>query len=86
MSQFYQLNLERAIADYKEKLISPAGLLKYYLEIKYPNAKEIPLDSQKICSELGLSKDSFYRSIKKLKRLGFIGKTTTTQITFTNKL
>ena len=70
MTQFYKLTLDRAIADYRDGLITATGLLRYYLKIRYAPGWKIRLNPQEICSLLGFTKATFYKALGKLKKLG----------------
>ncbi|MGK7916439.1 MAG: hypothetical protein AB4038_13000, partial [Prochloraceae cyanobacterium] len=85
MTQFYKLTLERAIADYRDGLITATGLLRYYLKIRYAKGWKINLNPTEICSLLGFTKATFYKALAKLKKLGRveIGKLTLIPLVFT---
>ena len=85
MTQFYKLTLDRAIADYRDGLITATGLLRYYLKIRYAPGWKIRLDPQEICSLLGFTKATFYKALGKLKQLGRaeIGKLNLIPVTLT---
>ena len=70
MTQFYKLTLDRAIADYRDGLITATGLLRYYLKIRYAPGWKIRLNPSEICSLLGFTKATFYKALAKLKKLG----------------
>ena len=70
MTQFYKLTLDRAIADYRDGLITATGLLRYYLKIRYAPGWKIKLNPPEICSLLGFTKATFYKALAKLKKLG----------------
>jgi hypothetical protein len=70
MTQFYRLTLDRAIADYRDGLITATGLLRYYLKIRYAPGWKIRLNPEEICSLLGFTKATFYKALAKLKKLG----------------
>ncbi len=84
-TQFYKLTLDRAIADYREGLITATGLLRYYLKIRYAPGWKIKLNPPEICSLLGFTKATFYKALAKLKKLGIasIGKLNLIPVTFT---
>jgi hypothetical protein len=67
MTQHYRMTLNSAIAEYQEGIISSFGLLYYYFKIRFAPGWKIRIDPQSICSELGLSKDQFYRALRKIK-------------------
>ncbi len=69
-TQFYKLTLDRAIADYRDGLITATGLLRYYLKIRYAPGWKIRLNPPEICSLLGFTKATFYKALAKLKKLG----------------
>ena len=71
MSQFYQLRLDEAIADYKAGLITATGLLKYYIRIRFAPGWQIILNPIEVCKLLGLAKPTFYKAIAKLRQLGW---------------
>ncbi|MDJ0719040.1 MAG: hypothetical protein QNJ54_33250 [Prochloraceae cyanobacterium] len=71
MSQFYQLRLDEAIADYKAGLITATGLLKYYIRIRFAPGWQIILNPIEVCKLLGLAKPTFYKALAKLKQLGW---------------
>ena len=85
MTQFYKLTLDRAIADYRDGLITATGLLRYYLKIRYAPGWKINLNPTEICSLLGFTKATFYKALAKLKKLGRakIGKLTLIPLTLT---
>ena len=70
MTQFYKLTLDRAIADYRDGLITATGLLRYYLKIRYAPGWKIRLNSLEVCSLLGFTRATFYKALAKLKKLG----------------
>ncbi len=67
-TQYYQLTLEKAIAKYQAGLMSSVGLLYDYLCITYKPGWKIDIDPQKICDKLKLTKDQFYRGLRKIKK------------------
>ena len=85
MTQFYKLTLDRAIADYRDGLITATGLLRYYLKIRYAPGWKIRLNPPEICSLLGFTKATFYKALGKLKQLGRaeIGKLNLIPVTLT---
>ena len=85
MTQFYKLTLDRAIADYRDGLITATGLLRYYLRIRYAPGWKIRLNPPEICSKLGFTKATFYKALAKLKKLGqaSIGKLNLIPVTLT---
>lgn len=85
MTQYYKLTLDRAIADYRDGLITATGLLRYYLKIRYAPGWKIRLNPQEICSKLGFTKATFYKALAKLKKLGqaSIGKLNLIPVTLT---
>ncbi len=86
-TQFYKLTLDRAIADYRDGLITATGLLRYYLKIRYAPGWKIRLNPQEICSLLGFTKATFYKALAKLKQLGRaeIGKLNLIPLTLTEE-
>ncbi len=68
MTQFYQLTLKDALTQYQAGFLSSAGLLFNYLKIKFAPGWKIHINQQKICAELGLSRDQFYRGLKLIKQ------------------
>lgn len=68
MTQFYQLTLKDALTQYQAGFLSSAGLLFNYLKIKFAPGWKMRLDRQRICDELGLSKDQFYRGLKRIEQ------------------
>ena len=86
-TQFYKLTLDRAIADYRDGLITATGLLRYYLKIRYAPGWKIRLNPEEICSLLGFTKATFYKALAKLKKLGRaeIGKLNLVPVTLTEK-
>jgi hypothetical protein len=67
MTQHYRMTLNSAITEYQEGIISSFGLLYYYFKIRFAPGWKIRIDPQSICKELGLSKDQFYRALRKIK-------------------
>ena len=86
-TQFYKLTLDRAIADYRDGLITATGLLHYYLKIRYAPGWKIRLNPEEICSLLGFTKANFYKALAKLKKLGRaeIGKLNLVPVTLTEE-
>ena len=86
-TQFYKLTLDRAIADYRDGLITATGLLRYYLKIRYAKGWKIRLNPEEICSLLGFTKATFYKALTKLKKLGRaeIGKLNLVPVTLTEE-
>jgi hypothetical protein len=68
MTQFYQLTLKDALTQYQAGFLSSAGLLFNYLKIKFAPGWKIYINQEKICTELGLSRDQFYRGLKLIKQ------------------
>jgi hypothetical protein len=87
MTQFYKLTLDRAIADYRDGLITATGLLRYYLKIRYAPGWKIRLNPEEICSLLGFTRATFYKALAKLKNLGRaeIGKLNLVPVTLTEE-
>lgn len=86
-TQFYKLTLDRAIADYRDGLITATGLLRYYLKIRYAPGWKIRLNPEEICSLLGFTRATFYKALAKLKKLGRaeIGKLNLVPVTLTEE-
>ncbi len=68
MTQFYQLTLKDALTQYQAGFLSSAGLLFNYLKIKFAPGWKMQINQQKVCQELGLSRDQFYRGLKLIKQ------------------
>jgi hypothetical protein len=68
MIQFYQLTLKDALTQYQAGFLSSAGLLFNYLKIKFAPGWKMQINQQKVCQELGLSRDQFYRGLKLIKQ------------------
>ena len=68
MTQFYQLTLKDALNQHQAGFISSAGLLFNYLKIKFAPGWKMQINQQKVCQELGLSRDQFYRGLKLIKQ------------------
>ena len=68
MTQFYQLTLKDALTQYQAGFLSSAGLLFNYLKIKFAPGWKMQINQQKVCQELGLSRDQFYRGLKLIKK------------------
>lgn len=86
-TQFYKLTLDRAIADYRDGLITATGLLRYYLKIRYAPGWKIRINPEEICSLLGFTRATFYKALGKLKKLGRaeIGKLNLIPLVFTEE-
>jgi len=86
-TQFYKLTLDRAIADYRDGLITATGLLRYYLKIRYAPGWKIRINPEEICSLLGFTRATFYKALGKLKKLGRaeIGKLNLIPLTLTEE-
>ncbi len=67
-TQYYQLTLSKAIAKYQAGLMTSVGLLYDYLCITYKPGWKIDIDPKKICDKLKLTKDQFYRGLRKIKK------------------
>ena len=65
-AQVYQLTLDKAIAKYEAGLMSSVGLLYDYFCIRYKPGWKISADPNKICKQLKLTKDQFYRGFRKI--------------------
>lgn len=68
MTQFYQLTLPDALTQYQAGFLSSAGLLFNYLKIKFAHGWKMQINQQKVCQEIGLSRDQFYRGLKLIKQ------------------
>jgi hypothetical protein len=68
MTQFYQLTLKDALTQHQAGFLSSAGLLFNYLKIKFAPGWKMQINQQKVCTELGLSRDQFYRGLKLIKQ------------------
>ena len=68
MTQFYQLTLNDALTQYQAGFLSSAGLLFNYLKIRFAPGWKMQINQQKVCQELGLSRDQFYRGLKLIKQ------------------
>jgi hypothetical protein len=68
MTQFYQLTLKDALNQHQAGFLSSAGLLFNYLKIKFAPGWKMQINQQKVCQELGLSRDQFYRGLKLIKQ------------------
>lgn len=80
MTQFYQITLERAIADYRLGKITTFGLVDYYLKIKFAPGWKISIDPRKAIEELGITIHQFRRAISKIKETIAINLKTTLQL------
>ena len=80
MTQFYQITLEKAIADYKLGKLTTFGLVDYYIKIKFAPGWKISIDPRKAIAELGITIHQFRRAIAKIKETISISLKTTTQI------
>lgn len=67
MTQFYQLTVEDAIADYQEGASTAYGLVKNYIRIKFKEGWKIFINLKKVSVELGLTISTLYRALKKIK-------------------
>lgn len=68
-TQHYRINLNEAIWQYQNKLISGTTLVYYYFRIRFAPGWKIRFSPQKICTELGITKDQFYRGLRRVKEL-----------------
>ncbi len=68
-AQFYQLTLDRAIAKYEAGLMSSVGLLYDYFCIRFKPGWRINIDPEQVCQQLKLTKDQFYRGLRKIKQV-----------------
>ncbi|ELS00879.1 hypothetical protein Xen7305DRAFT_00005800 [Xenococcus sp. PCC 7305] len=80
MTQFYQITLEKAIADYRLGKLTTFGLVDYYLKIKFAPGWKISIDPRKAIEELGITIHQFRRAIAKIKETIAINLKTTFQI------
>jgi|GEM_PF-5571630 len=67
MTQFYQITLESAIADYRLGKLTTFGLVDYYIKIKFAPGWKISIDPKKAIKELGITIHQFRRAISKIK-------------------
>ncbi len=81
MTQFYQITLEKAIADYKLGKLTTFGLVDYYIKIKFAPGWKISIDPRKAIKELGITIHQFRRAIAKLRETLSISFKTVTQVT-----
>ena len=80
MTQFYQITLAQAIADYKLGKLTTFGLVDYYIRIKFAPGWKISIDPRKAIQELGITIHQFRRAIAKIRETVFITLKTTTQL------
>lgn len=80
MTQFYQITLEKAIADYQLGKLTTFGLVDYYIKIKFAPGWKISIDPRKAIKELGITIHQFRRAIAKIKETISISLKTTTQL------
>ena len=80
MTQFYQITLEKAIADYKLGKLTTFGLVDYYIKIKFAPGWKISIDPRKAIEELGITIHQFRRAIAKIRETISITLKTTTQL------
>ena len=80
MTQFYQITLEKAIADYQLGKLATFGLVDYYIKIKFAPGWKISIDPRKAIQELGITIHQFRRAIAKIRETVFITLKTTTQL------
>ena len=80
MTQFYQITLEQAIADYKLGKLTTFGLVDYYIKIKFAPGWKISIDPRKAIKELGITIHQFRRAISKIRETIPISLKITTQI------
>ncbi len=80
MTQFYQITLEQAIADYQLGKLTTFGLVDYYIKIKFAPGWKISIDPRKAIKELGITIHQFRRAIAKIRETIPIALKITTQI------
>ncbi len=80
MTQFYQITLEQAIADYQLGKLTTFGLVDYYIKIKFAPGWKISIDPRKAIKELGITIHQFRRAISKIRETIPITLKITTQI------
>ncbi len=80
MTQFYQITLQSAIADYQLGKLTTFGLVDYYIRIKFAPGWKISIDPRKAIQELGITIHQFRRAIAKIRETVFITLKTTTQL------
>ena len=80
MTQFYQITLEQAIADYQLGKLTTFGLVDYYIKIKFAPGWKISIDPRKAIKELGITIHQFRRAIAKIRETIPITLKITTQI------
>lgn len=80
MTQFYQITLEKAIADYKLGKLTTFGLVDYYIRIKFAPGWKISIDPRKAIKELGITIHQFRRALAKIRETVSISLKTTTQL------
>ncbi len=80
MTQFYQITLEQAIADYQLGKLTTFGLVDYYIKIKFAPGWKISIDPRKAIQELGITIHQFRRAIAKIRETIPIALKITTQI------
>ena len=80
MTQFYQITLEQAIADYQLGKLTTFGLVDYYIKIKFAPGWKISIDPRKAIKELGITIHQFRRAISKIRETIPISLKITTQI------
>ena len=80
MTQFYQITLEKAIADYQLGKLTTFGLVDYYIKIKFAPGWKISIDPRKAIKELGITIHQFRRAIAKIRATISISLKTTTQL------
>ncbi len=80
MTQFYQITLEKAIADYQLGKLTTFGLVDYYIKIKFAPGWKISIDPRQAIRELGITIHQFRRAIAKIRATISISLKTTTQL------
>ena len=80
MTQFYQITLEKAIADYKLGKLTTFGLVDYYIKIKFAPGWKISIDPRKVIKDLGITIHQFRRAIAKIRATISISLKTTNRL------
>ena len=69
--QHYRLSLDKAIADYKDGIITATGLVYYTVGIyRAPGQNFRIKDVEAFCQELGLGLSTFYKAVSRLQLKG----------------
>lgn len=82
--QHTRTDLAQAILKYQKKHLTATGLLGFYFEIKLAYGWTQRFKPEVICSELGISKSTFYKALSSLKADGFINFEVHGEISVTN--